>query len=411
VFAAGGPIPVSITFDRRELACPAHETTPHECSPAVEEEEFAFRMKIRFMILALVLISAAGSATPATAQDAEATGMFFSVVDLGPIEHPNQVECADAAPGATINAIAAGNRAVGSIYVDDERAVAALFSAAGVRKMESGPGGGVASAINRENVIAGAIFKQLPDESCGRPSGSQPAVWDENFALSLLDLPEGAISGAATAINTNGDIAGWINTESGRRAALWRGDEVLVMPYAGIAGLESLQSEASDLNEDGIVTGNVRWRDGETTHQRPFIWDGVAVQYLDPSRDQDGFANAISDSGSVAGAIVGGDGFEQATVWWRGQIVDLENLPERPASVATDVNFGGVVVGYCAREDGLSRATIWINGAAIDLNDSIPQDLGWQLQVAVGINDDGSIAGWGDLDGERRAFLLVTAAG
>lgn len=368
-------------------------------------------MKIRLALLAALLCAALGGAVPASAQDDEGFSVSFSVVDLGPIEHPDQETCADQAPGATLTAIAAGNRAVGSVYHDDERAVAALFSADGVRKMESGPGGGVANAISRDNVIAGAIYKRLPDDPCGRPSGAEPATWDEDYELSTLDLPDGAISGAATAINTSGAIAGWINTASGRRATLWHGDEILVLSHADIRGLGTTQSEATGINDAGVVTGTLRWRDGETAHQRPFVWNGETVQYLDPTLGQDGSARAISNLGTVAGAIVDAGGYEQATLWWRGQIVDLENLPDRPSSVATDINSGGVVVGYCAREDGLSRATIWINGDVIDLNDIIPQDLGWQLQVAIGINDDGSIAGWGDLDGERRAFLLAPAAG
>lgn len=367
-------------------------------------------MNVRLALLAAVLFATLGGGAPASAQE-EGFSVSFSVVDLGPIEHPDQENCADQAPGATVTAIAAGNRAVGSVYQDEERAVAALFSADGVRKMESGPGGGVANAINRDNVIAGAIFKRLPDDPCGRPSGAQPAIWDEDYELSILELPEGAISGAATSINGNGAVAGWINTDSGRRATLWRGDDILVISHAGIEGLESVQSEATGINDAGVVSGTLRWRDGESTHQQPFVWDGITVQYLDPTLGQDGFSRAISNLGTVAGAIVDARGYEQATLWWRGQLVDLENLPDRPSSLATGINSGGVVVGYCAREDGLSRATIWINGEVIDLNDIIPQDLGWQLQVAIGINDDGSIAGWGDLDGERRAFLLAPAAG
>jgi hypothetical protein len=54
---------------------------------------------------------------------------------------------------------------------------------------------------------------------------------------------------------------------------------------------------------------------------------------------------------------------------------------------------------------------IWINGSPVDLNSIVPNDTGWLLQMAVGINDDGVIAGWGDFDGERRAFLLAPAAG
>jgi probable HAF family extracellular repeat protein len=367
-------------------------------------------MKLRLALLAALLFTSI-NLPRVYAQEDEGFSVSFSVVDLGSVEHPDQENCADVAPGATITAIAAGSRAVGSTYIDDERAVASLFSTDGIRSMQSGPGGGVANAINRQNQIAGAIYSLLPDQPCGRPSGATPAVWDEDFDLRSLDLPQDATSGAATAINTNGDVAGWLNTDAGRRTALWHDDDIIVISHAAIEGIERLSSAATDMNEAGLVTGTMAWSDGETRHQRPFVWDGVSVQFLDPTRGQDGFANAINDSGVVAGAVIGRDGLEQATLWWRGQLTDLPNLDDRPASVATDVNNAGVVVGYCAREDGLSRASIWINGEVVDLNEIIPQDLGWQLQVAIGINDDGLIAGWGDLDGVRHAFLLVPAAG
>jgi hypothetical protein len=113
----------------------------------------------------------------------------------------------------------------------------------------------------------------------------------------------------------------------------------------------------------------------------------------------------------VAGAVTTDDGTTVADMWWRGQLVTLNPLPDRPNAVVTDVNNAGFAVGYGAREDGLTRAMIWISGSAFDLNDIVSQDAGWQLQMAVGINDDGVIAGWADLDGERRAVLLVPAAG
>jgi uncharacterized membrane protein len=367
-------------------------------------------MSFRWFALAAVLLAAIGAPFSASAQD-EGFSVSFSVLDLGAIEHPDQEACADVAPGATVTAIAAGNRAVGGIYADDERAVAAFFSADGVRKMQSGPGGGVANGINRNNQIAGTIFKVLPQDPCGRPSGASPAIWDEDYELSTLDLPAGAFSGSAMAINAGGLVAGWVNTEAGHRATIWNDDEVSVLTYAGIDGVDAITTDAVALNESGVAAGTARWSTGDIQHRRPFIWDGTTVQYLDPGQGRDGYANALNDSGVVAGAVISADGFEQAALWWRGQLVDLEELPERPTSVAMDINTAGVVVGYCAREDGLSRAAIWINGEVVDLNEIIPQDLGWQLQVAVGVNDDGSIAGWGDLDGETHAFLLVPAAG
>jgi uncharacterized membrane protein len=202
-----------------------------------------------------------------------------------------------------------------------------------------------------------------------------------------------------------------VDTEEGRRAAIWVGDNPVVIQHSLFDEAAEFHSEAIAINDDGVTAGTVRWEEDSQPRSLAFIWDGTNARYLDPLIGTDGFATSINNSGVVAGAVVNEDGFRQPVLWWRGQVVALGPLPDRPHAVATDINNAGFAVGFGEREDGLTRAMIWIAGAPIDLNDITPNESGWQLQMAVGINDDGVIAGWGDLDGERRAFLLAPASG
>ncbi len=70
-------------------------------------------------------------------------------------------------------------------------------------------------------------------------------------------------------------------------------------------------------------------------------------------------------------------------------------------TAAFAINDAGVIVGRSG-----TRAVIWRGLYPVDLNELIPKGWGWQLQCATGINDRGSIVGWGVRGGKRRAFLL-----
>ncbi|MCC6705288.1 MAG: DUF3466 family protein, partial [Thermomicrobiales bacterium] len=354
----------------------------------------AQRIRLLAICSALALLIPVSSAA-----QTETAPVVYTVIDLGPLMHPDQENCFGIAAGATINDVGVGNRAVGSVYQDEERAVSALFSANGPRKMVSGEGGGVAYAVNGSGQIAGAVFTDLPEEPCGEPTGSQPARWNAEFRIELLELPDGATGGAAVAINQNGVIAGWVETGIGRRAALWTEDSVTIIQHVSIDGTENLESMAVGINDDGTVSGTLTWTQNRSFRSVPFVWDGVNARYLEPFLGDDAYATSINNAGVVAGAVIESDGIRQAALWWRGQIVSLAPLSDRPNAIVTDINNAGFAVGYGEREDGLTRAMIWIAGSPTDLNDITPQDAGWLLQMAVGINDDGVIAGWGDLDG------------
>jgi probable HAF family extracellular repeat protein len=126
-------------------------------------------------------------------------------------------------------------------------------------------------------------------------------------------------------------------------------------------------------------------------------------------------ASWLNDAGEAVGGSVadGGQSFH-ATLWKRGQIIDLGTLEGDCFSNANAINSSGQIIGQSFSCDGtISRAVVWINGSIVDLNTAIPPNATLQLGETDNINDRGEIVGRGlptgcgnpDLCG--RVFLLT----
>jgi probable HAF family extracellular repeat protein len=50
---------------------------------------------------------------------------------------------------------------------------------------------------------------------------------------------------------------------------------------------------------------------------------------------------------------------------------------------------------------------LWEDGAAVDINALLPENSGWTLGGAYGINNSGQIVGYGDHNESVRAFLMT----
>jgi probable HAF family extracellular repeat protein len=97
----------------------------------------------------------------------------------------------------------------------------------------------------------------------------------------------------------------------------------------------------------------------------------------------------------------------RAVLWHDGTTQDLGSLPGHTASQANSVNAVGQVVGWSrSTAQSMSRAVLWQGNVGTDLNSVLPQNSGWVLTSASGINDEGQIVGVGLHGGRWRAFLL-----
>lgn len=142
--------------------------------------------------------------------------------------------------------------------------------------------------------------------------------------------------------------------------------------------------------------------------------------------DTQSAAFAINNTGVVVGisnanySVQNGNGWNpQAVVWVNDVISALPNLPNATGSEALAVNSSGHIVGFCYTEEYLYNtfsfaesplACIWENGKVIDLNSLLPENSGWALQEATGINDNDQIIGTGTYDGAFSAFVLNLGA-
>ena len=250
-----------------------------------------------------------------------------------------------------------------------------------MRELPTFPGGnnGFATGANNLGEVVGWAENDVHDTVCVSPQVLQfrPAVWELGPPDQIEDLPliPGDTSGAATAINDNGQIVGIsgicdqaVGRHTARHAVLWEN--------SGVTDLGNL--------------GAQWWNTPTAINQR-----GDVV----------GFAG---DPAFVEGDIV------HAFMWTREDgIRHLKPLPRRTPthvdSEAYGINEARKVVGVsCDAEFVDCRAVIWDHGnTPTDLNE-LKGGFSARLESAKDINNLGEIAGRAvDSTGARTAYLAV----
>jgi probable HAF family extracellular repeat protein len=252
-----------------------------------------------------------------------------------------------------------------------------------MRGLPNFPGGnnGFATGANNLRQVVGWAENGVHDDACVSPQVLQfrPAVWELGPPDQIHDLPliSGDTSGAATAINDNGQIVGIsgicdqaVGRHTARHAVLWEN--------GGVIDLGNLGAEW--------------WNTPTAINQR-----GDVV----------GFAG---DPAFVEGDIV------HAFMWTREDgIRHLKPLPRRTPkhvdSEAYGINEARQVVGVSCDADFVDcRAVVWNQGnTPTDLND-LKGTFSAHLESAKDINDNGEITGRAiDANGVRTAYLAVPA--
>jgi probable HAF family extracellular repeat protein len=240
---------------------------------------------------------------------------------------------------------------------------------------------------------------------------SRAFFWKDGRAQALGTLP-GYAFGAASGINNRGEVVGsaYNNHQGARssvRAFVWKNGRMIDVGTLP----EDDESAADDINARGQIVGYSRWynyfrgyvyRNGQMRELRG-LGDGKAT-----------YASAINNKGVAAGTSTvfrSGGYFRHACVWSVGaeaRAIDLGTLGGGK-SAALDINDLGQVVGWSYVADdnrNETRAFSWQYGRMHDLNALIPPDLGWILESADGINNQGQIVGTGLHEETTRAFLL-----
>jgi probable HAF family extracellular repeat protein len=233
---------------------------------------------------------------------------------------------------------------------------------------------GFATGANNHRQIVGWAQNTVLDPTCNPTHVRQQfraVVWGpaDNQIRELPPLP-GDSTSAATAINDKGQIVGIsgncgtaVGGTSAREAVMWERGKVRVLGnLGGIAW-----NTAMAINERGDVVGfsNVSKDSGATPNWRAFLWtrergieDLGALQGYPLSQ-----ALGINERRQIVGTSCTVDFTEcRAVIWWRGKIIDLNDLAPGYADVlysANDINDDGQIAGQAFTPGTQKYSAVW----------------------------------------------------
>lgn len=221
----------------------------------------------------------------------------------------------------------------------------------------------------------------------------------------ILGLPGERNHGTATGINDFGQIVGI----SSGRGFLWT-PNVANGTTGSAIDLGSLTSGGAALafgiNQVGQVVGTSTTSSGT---QHAFLWTpsiangatGAMIDLGSLTTSGTSQANALNSAADVVGTSAVANG--QHAFLWRANgsgMIDLGDFAGgSDFSYAYSINSASAVVGNGNGEDG-DHAFFWTEAdGLIDLNSLVDRSgANWILRFAQGINDNGQIAGWGEVD-------------
>lgn len=248
---------------------------------------------------------------------------------------------------------------------------------------------------------------------------AQPFRWTPQSGMVPLTNGRSArVFGRAHAINERGDIGGAVAGSSGWYPALWLANGSFVEGRYPSEYRSPNIDPSQDVNETGYLVGTVSRTTASDVNVafRAFIMapDG-AVTELGTLGGRDSYAIAINAHGTVVGYSTRADGTTGAFRWTGGVMQDLGTLPGGSQARALGINDGGEIAGWSSTvgTNG-SRAFRWTAAGGMQNLGLLPGSATNGSSEAVGINNDGVIAGTGSSGyngGVRHAFRWTEAEG
>lgn len=219
-----------------------------------------------------------------------------------------------------------------------------------------------------------------------------------------------------SAVNSSGQVTGWSGVANPEPVAHVENQHAFLYSKGEMHDLGTLPGGSISIGLD-INDGHGRGRDDEvqiigyaTTasgYYHAFLYSDGTMEDLGTLPGGNlSIARAINQSGEVTGFSATSGSNQHAFLYSHGYMRDLGSLPEFPDSAGFGINDAGDVIGICFKSI-TNRPFLYRDGTMYDLTTKIPQDSGWVLQVVIAINNDGQITGYGDHNGEIRAFLLT----
>jgi probable HAF family extracellular repeat protein len=205
---------------------------------------------------------------------------------------------------------------------------------------------------------------------------------------------------SANGINSSGKVVG-VSTTNGHAFRYDRG------AFTDLGTLPGYwYSEGNDINADGVIAGLVN----SGSSARGFVYSNHTMTMLGTLGGSQSWANAINDSGQIAGSAELPSGFGHASIFSNGTVTDLGTLQNGIGnSDAYDINASGQVVGYSNTTNGSMHAFLYSNGKMNDLGTLPDYSL---YSYANSINDNGQVVGasFKSMNQDVHAFLWVNNA-
>jgi probable HAF family extracellular repeat protein len=265
---------------------------------------------------------------------------------------------------------------------------------------------------------------QVTGNYLDRNSKPHAFIWQQGAMHRIM--PEGQ----ASAINNQGQVAGWREATGQPQAFRYDPDGGSQLLNTGGA------SRALAVNEAGQVAGRL-----SLDTDQAFVEDHGNLQII--SGERNAYAVALNNLGQYLLKEITGDGY-RTLLWNQGSLIDLGDLGG-PCIQGQDLNDAGQVVGWAQTATGEYHAFIWENGVMTDLaplvgdfssavainlagqillKSSTPTgdhtflyqngqvtdlgNFGSSYAVATDLNNNGQIAGWLATDsGAIQAFLAT----
>jgi len=235
-----------------------------------------------------------------------------------------------------------------------------------------GGNNGYATDANNRGAIVGWAETAVHDPTCeGAGPGKSgqvlqflPVVYGPGeTAIHALSLLPGDSSGAAVAVNDQGEVVGIsgacdqaVGRYTAAHAVLWNKDGSVVDIGAGALTAPFWNTPVA-INNNGDVAGFAGDPSDPTagiTHA--FVWTrSGGVRFLNTASDDNSTATGINDAGQVVGYFVAGDGSLHGFVWDTEHGLQDLNAPGETdytgvIVLANDINNAGEITGRSATD-------------------------------------------------------------
>ena len=271
-------------------------------------------------------------------------------------------------------------------------------SSDGIQDIGTLGGYSILFSINNSNQAVGY--------STNNQGADRAFVWDVTNGILDLGILNGGTFSQANSINDNGIVVGYADNSQTATAFSWDA----TFGLQGIAIQGSTISNAFDINNNGHITGDFRNANSNT---HGFLLSNNTTQDLGIFNGGSFFQpHGINSTNQIVGHYFDSNSNGLAFKWDNSTgFQDLGTLGD--FSVALDINDNNIIVGYYVNSNSQERAFLWDNTNGMqDLCELVNcKTSGWtSLNKANGINDNGDIVGFGEINGENHAFILTTNA-